>query len=297
MNAPTTWSRVVMWAARLSWMAVGVAGSRTLDAITAEWDRTASTMAAILGAALWLAGVAGLAVASTISLTIARVVTPLAVPVSVLIASAAARNSDLGIADIVSPAIFALAATAVVASPEFAMVSVQASAYGDEQRFPLRPPAGYLAAAAMAWVMVASMLLSATVFGLGGRWVSAAGLGALGLGCAVVAWPRWHRLSRRWLVLVPAGLVVHDPVVLADTVMLKRSQIAAMSLALADTEAFDLTGPASGHALEVATTESVTVVCRAGRAQTRAVHLTALLVAPSRPGRALQAATARALRR
>lgn len=297
MEAPRTWTRLVMWSARLAWVAAGVAGSRTLDVITADWDATASTMAALGGAVLWLAGVAGLAVASTLSLTIARVVIPMAVPVAVVMAVVTARTSEVGTADIVSTALFALVATAVVASPEFAMVSVQASAYGDEQRFPLRPPVGYLAAAAVAWVLVVGALLMAALMGLGGRWVSAGALGAAGLGGGVLAWPRWHQLSRRWLVFVPAGLVVHDPVVLADTVMLKRSQIAQMSLALAHTEAFDLTGPAAGHALEVATTESVTVVCRAGRAQTRAVHLTALLVAPSRPGRALRAATARVLRR
>lgn len=297
MNAAASWTRAVMWSARLAWVAVGVAGSRTLDVITADWSPTASALAAIFGATLWLAGVAGLAVASTLSLTIARVVAPTAVPVAVVMGVVAAQTADAGVTDIASTALFALVASAVVASPEFAMVSVQASAYGDEQRFPLRPPVGYLVAAAMAWVLVVSALLTAALLGLGGRGVSAAVLGALGLGLGVLAWPRWHRLSTRWLVFVPAGLVVHDPVVLADTVMLKRSQIAHMSLALAGTEAFDLTGPASGHALEVATTKSVTVVCRDGRNQTRAVHLTALLVAPSRPGRALQAAGARALRR
>ena len=40
---------------------------------------------------------------------------------------------------------------------------------------------------------------------------------------------RWHQLSRRWLVFVPAGLVVHDPVVLAETLMVPRRQIVGRS--------------------------------------------------------------------
>ena len=42
-----------------------------------------------------------------------------------------------------------------------------------------------------------------------------------------------------------------DPVVLADTLMLRSDQIASMRLAPADTAAADLTGPASGHAIEI----------------------------------------------
>ena len=63
--------------------------------------------------------------------------------------------------------------------------------------------------------------------------------------------PRFNALSRRWLVLVPAGVVVHDQVVLAETLMVSRSDVVGIELALAGTEAADFTGPAAGHAVEV----------------------------------------------
>ena len=65
------------------------------------------------------------------------------------------------------------------------------------------------------------------------------------------AWRRWHKLSRRWFVLVPTGVVVHDHLVLAETLMMRRNEVVGLRLAPADTEALDLTGPAAGHAVEV----------------------------------------------
>jgi hypothetical protein len=105
---------------------------------------------------------------------------------------------------------------------------------------------------------------------------------------------RFHVLSRRWLVLVPAGLVIHDQLVLAETAMLPRASLASLGLALADTQAADLTGPAAGHAVEVALVDATTVVLAATRAKPggTALHVRSLLVAPSRPGRLLQVAAA-----
>ena len=119
----------------------------------------------------------------------------------------------------------------------------------------------------------------------------------LAVGGAVLLGPRWHRLSMRWFVLVPAGVVVHDPVVLADTFLLRTAQIGPIGLAAAGTDAADLTGPASGYALEIATTESVTTLFAFTPAEPngRAIHLRSFLIAPSRPGRALRSANARGL--
>ena len=112
-----------------------------------------------------------------------------------------------------------------------------------------------------------------------------------------LGWPRWHRLSRRWFVIVPIGVVIHDPLVLAETVMLRRQEIAGIRLAPAGTEAADLTGPASGHAIEVSTHEPTTVIFAATPKAPRgtAIHLRACLIAPSRPGQVLHGAMRRRL--
>jgi hypothetical protein len=182
-------------------------------------------------------------------------------------------------------------------SAEFGRQWVQASAYGDEERFPLRFPVGAGLAAIVAWALWAPAMIAGPLLLAARSWIAGAVLCVLAVGGVVFLGPRWHRLSMRWFVLVPAGVVVRDPVVLADTFPLRTAQIASIGLATADTEAADLTGPASGYAVEIATTESVTTVFAFTPSEPngRAIHLRSFLIAPSRPGSALRSANARGL--
>ena len=96
-------------------------------------------------------------------------------------------------------------------------------------------------------------------------------------------------------MFVPAGLVIHDHLVLAETAMFPQRSIGHLGLALAGTEAADLTGPAAGNAIEIGFTDLPTVVLAGTRAKPAgtALHVRSVLVAPSRPGRALTAAATR----
>jgi hypothetical protein len=98
-------------------------------------------------------------------------------------------------------------------------------------------------------------------------------------------------------VLVPTGVVVHDQLVLGETLMIRRNELAALRLAPAGTEALDLTGPAAGHAVEIVTRDSTTAILAATpkTPRGRVVHFTACLVSPSRPGQLLGAARERRL--
>jgi hypothetical protein len=149
----------------------------------------------------------------------------------------------------------------------------------------------------VSWIVWAGCLLAGPLLLAARSWIAGALITLAAIAGTVLLGPRWHRLTRRWLVLVPAGVVLHDPVVLADTVSIRSAQIAAMRLAPDDTDAADLTGPASGYALEVKTTESITVVFAFTPQDPngRAIHLTGFLVSPSRPGVALAAAARRGL--
>jgi hypothetical protein len=150
----------------------------------------------------------------------------------------------------------------------------------------------------------ASWLIWAAASSLGpialadGRRVVGGALVAVSIGGLVWSWPRWHRLSRRWFVIVPAGVVVHDDLVLAETLMLRRTEIATIRLALADTAATDLTGPSAGHALEIVTTEPVTALRSATRDQAGGtpIQITACLISPTRPGQALAGSRERKIR-
>lgn len=292
VRASVTLDRSLPWVLRGLWVALVVVGGGALDEALADASASTRDVVPWIAFSGWAIAMVAVAVPSVVSLTAARVVVPLAVPASaatwVAGASAVSGAGALGLA--------ALAA-ALVASAELGRAFVQASAYGDEDRFPLRPPAAYLLAAGLAWAVAGACLLAGAVLVADRSWIAGGVLSVAGIATSAWAWPRWHRLSRRWLVLVPAGLVVHDHVALAETLMIRRPELAGLRLAPVDTEALDLTGPAGGHAVEIATTDALTAIVGAGGpvAAGTAVHVTACLVAPSRPGRVLGAAARRRL--
>lgn len=280
------------WVARIGWVIVAVVGGSGVQAAVDGRSSAVVWTTAIGGWLLWGLAALALAIASVRSLTIVRVVVPLAVVVTVAAAIGGAQATDLlglGI-----PTIVTLGA---VSAAEFGRQFVQASAYGDEERFPLRMPVAAGTAAVVSWLIWAPALVAGPLLLAAEQWIVGAVLVAIAVGGGAFLGPRWHRLSQRWFVLVPAGIVLRDPVVLADTFPLRTNQVAHIGLASADTEAADLTGPASGYAIEVATIESVTAVFAFTPADPngRAIHLTSFLSAPSRPGTVLRAAKRRGL--
>jgi hypothetical protein len=174
---------------------------------------------------------------------------------------------------------------------------VNGSSYGDERRLPLRPPAPLLAgpvplawAACVAGAVTGPLLLAAGA-PLGGAVALVAGWAV-----AAATARALHGLARRWLVFVPAGFVVHDPLTLADPVLCPRAQVRRIGPAPADTAAADFTAGALGLALQVDLTGPVPAVARAGRRASGPVEATgvaAFLVAPSRPGEVLRVARSR----
>ena len=116
-------------------------------------------------------------------------------------------------------------------SPPVGQLSADAEAVAGECRFILATPWGLavfigplVAAVAMAGPFVALMLI------LDGRPL----IGAIGAApAAAAAWfggRAVHRLSRRWLVLVPSGVVIHDPLLLNDTCRLSPSEVGVVAL-------------------------------------------------------------------
>lgn len=289
MAVSDTVERLLPWLLRLLWLATGLAGSAALDGALDGDGTGASAVRVVLGLG-WVGGVAAMMIPAVRSLTALRTLVPLAVPAAVAMWIGGADDVDAVLAMAT-----AVVTTVVACSAEIGRAFVQASAYGAEERHVLRPPAAYLGAAIASWVLAATGLTIGLSLVAANRW--AVGVPVAVAGAALFAWsiPRWHRLSRRWLVVVPIGVVVHDPLVLAETIMLRRHEIAGMTLAPADTEAADLTGPAGGHAIEISTSGPITVVYAGTprRPGGQPIHLTACLVAPSRPGRVLAAARRR----
>ncbi len=288
----TTLAAALPWVARLGWILVAVLGGAAVESAVADRGGAVGWTAAALGWGAWAAVALALAVPSVPTLTLVRVGSPVALVVA--LGSLLWGASAADVASLVIPAAVTVAA---VTAAEFGRAWVQASAYGDESRFPLRPPAAAGAAALVTWLVWAPCFVAGPVLLADGTWVGGAVCTVVAVAGVLLLGPRWHRLSQRWFVMVPAGIALRDPVVLADTLPLRTNQVAAIRLAPADTRAADLTGPASGYAVEVTTTEAVTAVYAFTPRDPngRAIHLTAFLVAPSRPGAALRTAAERGL--
>ncbi len=281
------WAQLTVWGARLAWLAVAVVGGRAIGDATASRSDPVQIVATVGAWCGWAAGAIALAVPAVATLTAARVIVPGALAVTV---ACLAFGADGG--DVLALGVPAAVAAVLAGAAETGSAYVQASAYGDERRMLLRPPWGYLAASVVSWAIWTATVMTAPLAWASRAWVLA---GVATLVAAATTWllpRRWHQLSRRWLVAVPAGLVVHDPVVLGDTLMIPRTQVRSIGIAspgAGATDAADLTGPTPGLAVEIRLGETTTAVLarRPGETQGRAVRLQALVVSPSRPGAVL----------
>lgn len=275
-----------LWGPRVLWLAVGISGAWSIgDAV--ESRSAAIRTTAMVGAWLvWGVGVVALVVPSPLGLTVMRMASALA-------GGAAVIGWVAGAAPIPGAVFLACASICgvLVGGADFGQQCVQASAYGDERRFLLRPPAAFLPPMVAAGLMWTAAVLAAPLLLASGRW----GIGTLVAIAAillnVLLPPRFNALARRWLVFVPAGIVVHDRVVLGETLMVPRAEFDSVELALVGTEAADFTGPAGGHVVEVRMRSMGNALLAPTKAAPRgtALHMRSFIVAPTRPGLVLRA--------
>jgi hypothetical protein len=254
-----------------------------------------SGVVAVGNIGLWVGWLAVL-IASLVPTASALTALRLLVPVSVVAAVAAATAASVRPIAVVVAVAVALAATILAFSAEVAQVFIQGSAYGDETRFPLRPPGPLLLGPLpLGWALTAAAALAGPLLLAARVWVPGTLLTGVGVGLVVLFARRCHRLARRFVVFVPAGVVVHDPLILGDTFMARKTQVASLALAEVGTQAADLTGKALGNAVEISLRDFDTVVLAAspGKPGGSAIHAKALLISPSRPGRLLTEATRR----
>jgi hypothetical protein len=279
-------SQAVLTAARVTWFGQFATLWWLLDDAGASDATLAVVAIGICG------GIVASLVPSTVSLTVWRTLAPL--PLVAAIGAWMAGASPLpGLAAVVA----ALVAMAAVMTAEVGEHFVQGSAYGDERRFPLKPPVALVAGPLpLAWAVAALPVPIGLVLAAESSpwWL---GLAAVGAPLALVAGRALHRLSRRFLVFVPAGFVVHDHVVLAESLMVPTSQLSAIGLALADTSALDLTGVSLGRAIEMRFRSPQPVARAAVGRGTRpeGVVSDAVLLGPTRPGAMIAEARRRSL--
>ena len=216
-----------------------------------------------------------------ISLTTARCI----VPVVVAHLLVGLPDSSFGVGNVIGAAC-ALVALVLIYMSDYGSIHVQAGAYGDERRYLLRVPAPIVMPLVLGWGVMAVVVCITPLMLASERYV----IGGIGVVLSVgLLWQlpvRLHRLSRRWLVKVPAGWVVHDDVVLGENLLVKTYDVVSMGLALEGSEAIDLTGMTRGVPVEVQLREMTDVRLTSLAAKllktVDALHVKAFLVAPTR---------------
>ncbi|MGE3835634.1 MAG: hypothetical protein AB7H43_12705 [Acidimicrobiia bacterium] len=268
------------WLVRLGWLSLAAtAGTALGDALDSR-----STPVAVVAATLaWTTWAGGL-----LALLVPRPVGLVAVRVGSVAAAGAAAWSVLDAGRAGDAVLVALSAVPAVLAflPATGEWLVNGASYGHERRYLLRAPAALLlgpvllaGATVIAGLLAGPLLLAARAWVAGGLAV------AVGVPAAAVAARALLGLAQRWIVLVPAGLVVKDHTALLDPMLFRREDIAHLRPAPADSDAADLTAGTFGLALELRlrTPNEVSQVVRRDEKPV-ARELEALLVTPTRPG-------------
>jgi hypothetical protein len=281
------------WLARIAWFALPVAVGPALASALGDVSGPVQVVAATLAWTAWGTGLVAVLVPRTVGLTALRVGGPGALAVALW---AAAAGDDVGLVAVVAVAWAAATAALVLFVPSVADAFVDGSSYGPERRFVLRLPANLLLGPVeLAWVAVAGGVVAGPLLLAARQWL--AGVLALAVGAPLV----WlglralHQLSRRWLVFVPAGLVVHDPLALREPVLFPKRSIRGIGAASADSEgaATDVSGRALGLVLELRLDTPFEIGLAARAERDRTVSTDRLLVTPARPGAVLKEAASR----
>lgn len=282
----------LLWSMRVGWVLLPLIGGPAMAAALGSGAAgTAATALAWIGFAV---GLAAMAVPRTLSLTVLRVIVPASVvPAGLAVAEAGA---DPGA---VATLVVAVLVTVIALLADVGNLFADGSSYGPERRMLLRPPAAVSTVMVpIAWLVLIVGVAAGPLLLADRRWILGGVATVLGLPIAAFLFVALHRLTQRWLVFVPAGLVVVDHMSLVDPVLIPSRTIDGVGPALAgEVDGLaDLTAAASGLVLGITTDEPL-VIARPTRGEEPTVTETVpgVLVSPSRPGAVLSEARARGL--
>jgi hypothetical protein len=257
------------------------AGGALGDAL-AGWSTAPARVGAVFLWVAWTIGLVALLAPRPWGLTALRVVAPAAVVLTLasVASTMSTESAALAVSSSVVASVFALSASVAHAAGN-------SMAYGDEVRFPLRVPMSLLLGPVpLAVVLVGTGAAAGPLLIADGRIVVGVIITALGFPVAFALIRSLHALSRRWLVLVPAGVVVVDPLTLADPVLIRREHIAGLGRELAGytaDDALDLRLGTQAGTIELTLHAPQSFARRRGRRDSQLRVAGVVLVSTTRP--------------
>lgn len=271
--------RVLILCVGLVWAVQPFTLGELLGDALARRSGSLQTVGSVMAWLWWFLTLLALAAARPAALTAARIGAVAAIPAGLW----AATSSDDAVLVAVGLAA-GFAAAGLVLLPGVGDRFADGLSYGDERRFLLRPSGPVmLAMLPLTWAVTVAALWAPPLLLADRRWVLGAGAAVVGSAVGVVGFRAMHQLSRRFVVFVPNGLVLHDPATLREPVLFTRPTIASLRPADADSTAADLSVAALGLALELKLTEPVGLAVLTGRGSAEQRQVDSLLFVPTRP--------------
>jgi hypothetical protein len=280
------WLNRSVWALLVPTLGLGIGSALSAHSRPVQ---IVGTLVAWVG---WSLGLLALAVAHPVGLTTLRLCLTAVTGTSVWVALSSSVPSWQRVLVVLA----AFGCCALIGSAETSTWCMDGPAYPGESRHALKAPPWLIPLALLLSILTVGSVISAPMLLAARSWVS----GGVALVVAVaMLWAGTrsiHQLSVRFVVFVPAGFVVHDPLALLDPVLFRRNVIERIGAAAPDTDSLDLTSGAIGMPVEVTLTEKVELTKLSTDRRTGEVGRTArFLVSPVRPGAVVKEAAARRL--
>jgi hypothetical protein len=286
--------RMLAWVLRPVWAALPFTLWPALGEALRHHSQAVRVTASAGSWAVWAVVLLATLVPHPAGLTVLRCVTPAALGCAIAAAGSGQASTIAASA--------AVAWAAVVATlsflPRTGVLFVNGPAYPNERRFLLAVPGALLLGPVeLTGLAVSGLPIAAALLLAARQW--AAGAVTTVVAVAAVVWlgRALYGLTRRWVVFVPAGLVLHDPMALTEPVLFPKRVIDTLGPAEQGSDSLDLTIRAIGLALELRLKEKMPMTRLVGpRRRPEEGASARLLFTPTRAGAVLAEAASRQIR-
>jgi hypothetical protein len=283
-----------VWILRVLLLVLALVAAPVVGAALSTHSRPVQLTGTTLAWVLWASAFAAAVIPDPISLTVLRMTTPTLV--AGLLGATLRTTAEVNHLWQVAALALALVTAIVSCSAHIADACLDARSYGAERRYSLRTPGVLLAGPVpLSWATVAATVVCAPLLFAAKAWLWGVVLLVVGGVASAVALRSVHALTRRFAVLVPAGVTLVDPFVLIDAVLIKRTSIDRLGAAFVGTTALDLSQGAPGLSLELQSREPIELTIRTGRRDAEQQSAAAVVFNPARPGAFLAEAATRSI--
>ena len=284
---------IELWVFRVVWLVLPFTAFPLLTRALEQGGRGLEVGGTIVLWVIWAGLLIATMVPRTETLTAVRIIAPMALAASVV--AAITLLDDDSVATVLILGLISTGIAGVLAfHPAVSDAFVNGSSYGDERRFLLTTPGAIMAGPIqLVWAAIAFGSTVGPILLLAERWILGGIALVIGWPLAYLALPVLHRLSNRWLVFVPAGMVVQDKTALREPQLFRKTGITALGPAPIDSPHEDLTLNSTGLALRVELIEPSKIVKNQRGGETELTDIGGFLVRPNRPGKVISAANER----